>query len=311
MNGFRCVALCGALMFSVSAMAQGDIRCWTSQADACYHMEKGCTGEAMYPISELAAQAFGKVACEKCVVAEKVVYQESNLTLAVRGGTYVLCIPVSSMESLNELPESETLKSLSGAAALVHLTSIMPESKFTDFSNRVMADGWAYDSCWEPEILLPEDVLLMSRRRVGENWYFVIRPQTRYGETAEIQWNVLEWDVQLERPEALSLSCHRADTRKDQLAVADHSDASVIFESDIEAGHIIIYRCAGINTAVFHCDMDGKADDLDSTLVVGSDLTEIQLSGYINDNGQATYCCIVSDEELGDMVAGRMPEIKS
>lgn len=310
MNIFRCIALCGALMFSVSAMAQGDIRCWTSQVDACYHMDKGCTGEAMYPISESAALVFDKVACEKCIIEEAVVYRESNLTLAMRGGTYVLCIPVSSMESLNELPKSETQESLSGAAALVHLTSIMPESKFTDFSNRVMADGWAYDSCREPEIMLSEGVLLMSRRRVGENWYFVFRPQTRYGETAEIQWNVLEWDVWLETPEALNLSCDQSDIRKDQLAVADYSDASVIFEGDIEAGRIIVYRCAGINTAVLYCKVTGKAEDLNSTLVIGSDLEEIQLSGYINDSGQATYCCIISDGELGDMVAGRMPVIK-
>ena len=309
-----CLALCLMTTLSGWALAatDGDIRCWTSNSDEYYHVDKTCAGEEMFPIPERSALAFGKKACPECVEAEDpaVIHEAADIWISERGGTYVLCIPAQSMENVSDLPETDEPETMAftGEEAEKQLRDMMPESSYKDIQARIKADGWAYDSCRLPELVSEENVLYMSARRIEDDWYFVIRPETAYGDNAEIRWRIAEWDIQLESYGTLTLTCGHVQECVNVLTVEDHSDAKTVFKKSYGDLEITVYRQQGMNTAVLRDGGHRKAAA--AMLVIAGTETETALEGYTNNRKQATYCCIISDAELAGLVAGMQPELK-
>ena len=304
--------LLAMMMGCAISEAEQDIRCWTSNADNRYHMEKTCAGDGSVPISEKAALAFGKEPCEKCVVVEKpkIVYDSEELSMATRAGTYILCIPVSSMESTAALPELDWVEkwSFTGEEIEGELRNILAENAYDELMKCLKADGWAYGSCRVPELMLEEDVLFMSKRLIGEEWYFVLRPAKSYGAEINLKWRVDEWEIQMESHEALDLLKNRSDERANTLPIAVHNGAKVIFEKNYGQIDVTVYRHTGINTVVLR-DSSSNKDVLTGVLIIGGADTGTVLNGYLDSRGKATYCCVISDTELGDIVAGKIPQI--
>lgn len=299
-----------AIVLSECALSETDIRCWTSNTDNRYHMEKTCAGGELVPISEKAALAFGKVPCDKCVVVKdkEIVYEDDELSMSTRGGTYILCVPLRSMESSAALPELKSVEkqSFSGEEIESELRNILAENAYDELLDCLKADGWAHDICRIPELVLEEDTLFMSKRLIGEEWYFVLRPTKSYGAEINLKWRVDEWEIQMESHETLNLLKSRSDERANTLSVADHSGAEVLFEKNYGNVEITVYRHTGINTAVLR-DSSSNKDALSGILIIGEADTGTELNGYLDSRGKATYCCVISDTELGDLVAGKIP----
>jgi len=106
------IILCIAAMLFVNAYAgtDGDIRCWTANADPDYHMDKNRRDAEMFPISEKSAVAFGKKACADCVESEEktVLNDADGVWMAHRGGTYLLCIPYETVEGTASFKTEES-----------------------------------------------------------------------------------------------------------------------------------------------------------------------------------------------------------
>ncbi|MBR6766789.1 MAG: hypothetical protein IKM02_02435 [Clostridia bacterium] len=299
-------------MVSAFAETDTDIRCWTANEDGFYHMEPGCSGKKMYPISENAALAFGKAPCEKCVVIEtpEIIHAQADIRMASRGGTYIICIPSGNLEDDFELPQLEVPESwiLQDEAVSAWLGSMLADDDCADIFRRLDADGWARDVCRVPELIAFDDVLSMSMRLADGNWYFTIRPEKPYDSETQLRWRIAEWDIHLESESALTITRSHGAECENTVAVENHDGAGVVFENSYGNLEVTVYREQGMNTAVLRCA--GKSIPLTVNLFIGGEDMHTVLNGYINAKNQTVYCCVISDVELANLVAGKMPELR-
>jgi len=294
------------------ADTDGDIRCWTTNEDVYYHMKQDCRDEKMFPISESSALAFGKTACGNCVEVQavQIVHEPSDISLSVRNGTYVMCIPCESLEDVSSLNPYDSPESAAYVKdeAWQQLACMMPAGNCADIRRRLEADGWASDICSIPILETGEDTLLMSKRLIGDEWYFVFRPDKPYEDGTELKWRTEEWNVHMEGYGNLTVTNTGYANFVSKVEAENHSDALTVFQRDYESVRITVYRKQGMNTAVLQEKQSSKALS-GRVFLEGKDIGAA-VNGYINGQKQGTYCCVISDAELAGIVAGDMVEIR-
>jgi hypothetical protein len=263
----------------------------------------------MYPISEAAALAFGKEPCAECVIPEQksAVSMAVGIRIAERGGTYIISIPESGLDRITVEENPVGQNAISTEEAQTELSRILSEEACADFMMRYEIDGWAQDSYRIPEVICDADDLYMSSRFIGDNWHIVIRPQKSYGEEKEIRWQATEYDFRREKDESVDKIKRCSGIYAETAAVEDHSKAAKLFERDYNLMTLSVYRAEGMNTAVFRYKEDTRPRT--AVLHIGERDTGTVLNGYQDSQKRGIYCCVISDEELGYIVAGRIPDL--
>jgi len=303
------VLFCGMLAGKALAGTGGDIRCWTTNSGEVYHIRQSCVDEETFPISESAAVAFGKKPCPDCVeIEDKPVLQaDFDIRMAVRGGSYILIIPDGDIEGVQVPQTGESEKTYSGADADNEVRRLLTREAYGDFSARFEADGWAHDTARRPEVLIGEGDLCMSCRLVDDNWYIALRPKKSYGTETEVRWQVAEYDVRRENADAVTVVGALSGEYAQTVAIENHGDAETVFEKDYSILSLTVYRESGINTAVIR-DLENHAE-MQARLWIGDLDTGTVLRGYQDNQKRPTFCCVLSDVELGHIVAGKMPDL--
>lgn len=302
-------AICSGNAF---AGTDGDIRCWTSNEDTYYHMQKDCNAKEKFPISEKSAIAFGKMACGICVEKDVPVpvNVQGDIWMAGRGGTYIMCIPAGMIDDAPEF-EGDTVgesEAFTGDDAKARLRMMLNEEDFQAAQKRLESDGWVRDTSRIPELAESEKALTMNSRRIDNDWYMVIRPEKEFSKEANVRWRIGEWNYQLEDYGTLTLTNVTGPEYTSTIPVSDHTSAKAVYEKAFGDLNITVYREQGINTMVAHDAR--KAGTLSAQLFIGGHDIGISLNGYINSQKQQTYCCVLTDGELAGLVAGWVPELR-
>lgn len=285
-------ALALAALWSPACAGEADAQaiCWTTQADAYYHLNADCgytLEAARYPLSVEAAEAFDKLPCPLCAADEAEATPElPAISATERGGTWVFRVP----------------------GALLDAAALSPDAGWTETAIvRLFCETLA--ELPEARIAVPEDgALCMNLRSIDGDGYFVVRPEARYSGEAPLRWRVElagRDSFFYDDAEARVMSASEVMTAVPEL---DGGGYAQVFDSDYGEVDIAVYRAMGIDIAVLH--RRGAADEsaLKGTVRIGDLAQEIPVAGYAA-GGQSVFCCVITDTELGALVAGAVPAI--
>ena len=281
-----------------------EIYFWTTREDPYYHADKNCGGSVVrFPLSKAAAVEFDKIPCPLCGI--EVDAGETKILAGVRAGTYVFCIPQALLDEVKVEPIANftTSRQYSGTEANAMLSAILGDAAYRDFMSEYVSYGQAQTTYRAVQPVENVNWLNMNLRRIGDNWYMLIDPQQVFSEENPLEWRIVEISIIWDEVGVLTLTVEGEQYRRDYIPSQSMSNAEPIFKRDYETLDISVFREVGANIAVLHVK-DEDPDILTGEVRIGDAETEgIDVSGYINGN-TATYCCVLTDAELGALVAG-------
>lgn len=305
MKRLLCVCVFAVFLFMISlpGFAQGDIRCWTSKSDACYHIEKNCEqAEDAFPISETAAMEFQKKPCSVCMEGKKAEEREERFQCSVRGGTYVVRVPNSVLEGYFLSEDSDAPITMPFDSGRLETMSLMTDSAHEDFRARVLLDGRAQGKYRSAEPISDDSMLGTNVRQIDGAWYLVARPKQAFSESDSFKWRIIENEIAVNDDGMLSISRCGQMERESFLDIQTWNGAAPVFEIYYDWADIQIYRGLDANIAVIH-ERNANEQALIGELFIGNNTFGIGINGYMSDRNTATYCCVITEEELGKLVS--------
>ena len=313
MFGKRALCACTALaaMLLPWAMAGAEEECWTSKDDPYYHMEKDCPQAIEdYPISEVAAAAFDKAACPLCAAISGSA-DVPELRACMRGGTYVIRVPVELLAAAQISSDTgfSFQESYDGSEASDTLSEMLTDAEYLLFMAEFASSGEAQGVYRMPLPDTGEELLSMNVRLLDDAWYMVVRPDGEAPEDGVLSWRIVENRVEMDGSGALTVTCQGVEERRDAVESENRNDSETIFQAEYEGVRIDVYRAIGANIAVLHVD-EADPDALQGEVRIGkSAQSGTPVQGYMDESGGAVYCCVITDSELGALVAGKTPVI--
>ena len=207
------------------------------------------------------------------------------LSATERGGTWVIRIPAGALAAQTmgegELPE--------GVESMVNLLG--------DTLNDVIT----------ARIAVPADgALLLCLRVMDGDACIVVRPGRKYSQSNPFEWQAAEVALDIFNTGALSVT--GVSEINAIVPKSGKGKPERVFERDYDKMDIDVYRDNDITIAVLHQDGKTKKDRLTGTLAVGDMQPGIPVRGYVSGR-QTVYCCVLTDAELGALVAGSKPVI--
>lgn len=299
-----------AVFMMLPACAFADVQdgFWTCNDDLYYHFNRQC-GEAedMVPISEAAAMAFDKYACPVCIQDED---GGEDVQAVVRGGTIVVRFSdawIARPELTGVFGWSADAEYI-GEAASEKLAEYLHGDAYNSFMADYLADGKAEGRARTPAILAMDDELIMSQRHIGSDWYVILRPEEKFGDTWEMYWRIngikLRWE-----DESLF-------TNFDLQTVEEHKNLELsrsgsegpAFQIENDELKMDVYREMDTNIAVIY-EKDADVDFLaDTQLHIPGMKQGIELNGYM-DGDFGVYCCTLTEAELDLLRRQAEPEV--
>ena len=285
------------LWAAIPAQADRQEAYWTRRAELYDHAYANCGGvEGRVPISAEAAVAFDKFPCPVCVPVQE---DQTEVLGVARGGTIVLRFPGGM------LPEPE-LTSVFGwsvpvvyesDAAWARLGELLHGQDYADFAEQVRAGGVAETVVRRPVVVPIEDELILNRRHIGADWYIVVRPEERFGDSWEMYWRISGLELEMEG-DTLS-ECFTLQTveeyRTVQLSSAD--GMAPVFQRALNDLELAVFREMDANIAVI-CERGADADFLEKVgLRIGDYDCGVELSGYM-DGADGVFCCTLTEGEM-------------
>ena len=209
-----------------------------------------------------------------------------DLTATERGGTWVIRVPEAALSSMaiehGQPPEgTEDMTALLGQSLSDAITA-----RFA-----VPADG----------------SLLMCVRVIDGDGCLVVRPDTKYDARHPFRWQAVEMTGDIFGAGGMSVNGVSAvNTYAPKVSRGDYEQ---VFSREYDRLDIDVYHAGGMSIAVVHQDGKTKRDKLTGTLRIG-DQPAIPVTGYVSGK-QTIYCCVLTDAELGALVAGAKPVVTS
>lgn len=281
-----------------------EIYFWTTREEPYYHADKNCGGSVVrFPLSKDAAVEFDKNPCPLCGM--EVDAKEIEILAGVRAGTYVFCIPQALLDAVEveSIANFTTSRQYSGAEANAVLLEILGDTAYRDFMSEYALYGQAQTTYRAVQPVENADWLNMNLRRIGDNWYLLVDPNQAFSEENPLEWRIVEISIIWDAAGAVTLNVEGEQYRRDYIPSQSMSNAEPVFKRDYGTLDISVFREIGANIAVLHVKNEDP-DVLTGEVRIGDTETEgIDVSGYINGN-TATYCCVLTDAELGALVAG-------
>ena len=287
------VAMVLAVLIALTAAALGesvDGAAWTTLEDTYYHLDRDCggQGEERYPLSIEAAGEFDKQPCPLCAVNGEAGDDLPDITATERGGTWVIRVPQARLESIPlNAPEA-----IDDAGELVGLY------------------GGTLSDVMEIRAAVPcDDALFMNLRVIDGDAYMVLRPEKAYGKKRPLTWRVeaVSRDSFFDEGGEAALTGVSAELTYAPGEVGDKF--TQVYEGKNGKTDITVYRAMDCNIAVLHRSGKTKASALTGLVKVGDLEPAIPVRGYVA-GGQTVYCCVITDAELGALVAGAKPSIE-
>ena len=278
MKRWICLWIAAIAVFAGVALAEDDAaRYWTTMEDGYYHADAACGGvETRYPVSLEAAREFEKEPCPVCVAGTGI----ERVDAVERAGTWVLRVPERALAAL-PLTAGET-----------------------DDSRLATRCAGGMDGASDVRLPVTEPgPLLMNLREVGGYCYAVVRPEAPYSDENPIRWRAAAY-----RPTFFGDAEAVAEGASEVLeSLPEISDGGYtqVFSVEYTSGDIFVYRALDANIAVIHWQAVG--DPLCVELRIG-ELPGVAMEGYTTDDSRV-FCCVITDTELGALVAGAEPTI--
>lgn len=218
-----------------------------------------------------------------------------------RGGTIVVRIPWKWINSAELGPSWwGSIDQAVGESAEHALFPVIPPSKVASY----LLGGITADeririfSASAPE----NKALVMNNRPLDDNWYAVIRPESRFGGSFDLYWSVSEWSMTMQDRTAHGNLERDMETSVFPLKITSMDGAKAAWTSVYGGISYTLFEVEGIYIAVIE-EKNARAEDLPYTqLYIDApgydfDFFYTQMEGYMDGN-TGVYCCVLSDEEF-------------
>lgn len=301
-------ALILALCLPCAALGEAGSGFFTRSADLYYHYNEFCGGSGgMVPISQAAAQAFGKHVCPVCMPEEDT---GGEIQAVVRGGTIVVRFPDARLAEaeLTDVfgwSQDSVYPGDAGARMLAHC---LHGESYNAFMAELQGGGAAQGRALEPEILSGSDVMIMSLRHIGGSWYAVARSDAKPGERWNMYWRINSHALNMQ-PDGLHIVFDRQSVESWlELPLGQMGDADPVYEYSEGSLRVEAYRAMDAVIAVVY-DSAADADFLqDVQLRIGGADSGIEVTGYMNGK-TGVYCCVLTEGELAALQSGAQAEL--
>lgn len=296
------IALVLALLFAGACLAEDAALYWTRKANLYYHLNEGCAGvRDGVPISEIAAQAFGKYPCPVCVPAED---DGGGVRASARGGTIVVRFSDAWMANaeLTGVFGWSADSVYEGAAGETKLAAYLHGDAYNAFLEECARSGSAEAMAREPDVVAIHGERILSVQHIGSDWYVVVRPAEKFGDSWDMYWRID--GIRLRMVDGALRANFEQQTVEEtlELALERESGASPVYSAAAGGFSIEVYRALDVNVAVI-CETAGNADALENACLLVGDGAQIELRGYMGGE-VAVYCCALNDAELEALRSG-------
>lgn len=300
--------LAALLMLPVCAFADVQSEFWTCNEDLYYHFNRHCSGnDGLVPISETAAQAFGKYACPVCSQRED---EGEDVQAVVRGGTIVVRFSDAWLAQpeltgvFGWSPDSE----YAGEEADALLAQYLHGDAYNRFIADYLADGSAGGRARVPAVLPTGGELIMNERHLGSDWYIIVRPAVKFGGSWEMYWRINGVKLQMDG-ETLSTNFDLQTVEEHrELQLSRASGEAPVLETESDALQITVYREMDANIAVIYENAADRDFLEGAELRIPGVKQGVLLFGYM-DGERGVYCCTLTDAELALLQDGAQAEI--
>lgn len=291
------IALVVALM-GAGVIAEETSGFYTSNEDLYYHLLESCGGVAgRVPISQLAAEAFGKFACPVCSPGSSAEAPRA----AVRGGTVVVAVSDGYLagQELAGVFNWNQSEPVSQADAQEMLAEYLNGDEYLQFMNSYAEKGVAQGVARLPELM--SGGVLLSRRHLQGAWYLAVRPDVSLNQVWTVDLRICGFSLHMEQ-DALYQSFDFQTTPEAIRLQLERAQENTIYEASQGALSVSVYRELDTNIAVFY---DRTQNDLEGTgaLRIGERVPCVELEGY-QDADAWVYCCVLTDAELAALERG-------
>ena len=291
------IALVLTLLFACACLAEDAALYWTRKADLYYHLNEGCVGvRDGVPISEIAAQAFGKYPCPVCVPVKD---DGTGVRAAARGGFSDAWMANAELMGVFGWSADSVYE---GAAGETKLAAYLHGDAYNAFLAEYARSGSATDEAREPDVVAVHGERILSVRHIGGDWYVVVRPSEKFGDSWDMYWRID--GIRLHMEDGTLRTNFEQQTVEEtlELALERESGASPVYSAATEGFSIEVYRALDVNVAVI-CETAGDADALENACLLVGSCAQIELRGYM-DGDVAVYCCALNDAELEALRSG-------
>lgn len=224
-----------------------------------------------------------------------------------RGGTIVIRIPWKWMNALELGPSWwGSIFHAEGDSKEQVLFPVMPPSKVAD---------WKLQGSKDEELIRSfainreeSKALIMNRRPLDDNYYAVIRPDSKFGNVFDLHWSVSEWGMTMDDDIVHGDLKHDMETQVLSLKIDPMNDAKAAWKGNFDGFKIALFEVDGIYVAVIE-EKGAKDEDLRYTqLYIDApgydfDYFYTRMEGYMDD-GTGVYCCVLSEDEARLMMDG-------
>lgn len=295
------LCLCG------TACAQED-GFFTRSDDLCYHYNAICGGEeGRVPISEKAGKAFGKEACTVCIPAE----DEALPPRAVaRGGTIAVKFSQAwlDQQELSGVFGFMGADQDSGAEAHRLLKQYLHGESYNAFLESWLQTGKAEGRSNMPHILPAGNARILSCRRIGSDWYIIVRPGGKFGRKWEMYWRVSSYALRAEGESLYSEFDLQTVEENYPLQLESMNDSMAVYTGERDLLTIEVYAALEGNIAVIR-EKNVRIQSHDGVrLVIGGRDAGIEMNGY-TDGDETVYCCMLTDAELNLLQSNARAEL--
>lgn len=290
-----------------AALAQED-GFFTRSDDLCYHYNPACGGEeGRVPISEKAGKAFGKEACTVCIQAE----DEALPPQAVaRGGTIAVRFSQGwlDQQELSGVFGFMGADRDSGAQAHRLLKQYLHGDDYNAFLESWQQTGSAEGRANIPYILPAGNAQILASRRIGSDWYIIVRPGEKFSRKWEMYWRVSSYALRAEGDSLYSEFDLQTVEEHYPLQLESMNDSKAVYSGERDLLTIEVYEALGGSIAVIREKNAVIRGSEGVRLVIGGRDTGIEMSGYA-DGKETIYCCMLTDAELNQLRANARAEL--
>lgn len=276
---------------------------YTSNADLYYHLLEACGGvTGRVPISQRAAEAFGKYACPVCSPGSNAEAPRA----AVRGGTVVVAVSDGYLagQALEGVFNWNQSAPVNEADAEEMLAEYLNGDDYLAFMNSYAEKGVAQGVARLPELV--SGGMLLSRRHLEGVWYLAMRPDASLNQVWTVDLRIRGFSLHMEQ-NALYQSFDFQTTPEQIRLQLERAQEATIYEASQGALSVSVYHEINTNIAVFY---DRTGNDLEGAgaLCIGGRTPCVEMSGY-QDADAWVYCCVLTEAELAALERGETMEI--
>ena len=314
MRKLICILAMAAILFCA---AQAEEIYTTDTDDLYYHVSAICSGyTGLTSTSAKDAQKSGRFPCPVCVPDDT--QWQAGVAAVARGNTII----VRFADSWLSEPELTGVFGFASpeTAKISETAAFLAEDLHGEAYSRVLQEiesGSLDATIIRTPAIVPEyidghdSITILSRRHIGNAWYYAIRPVDPVGDTWNMYWRINGSELQT-RGDEIQLSFTQQTVENHYPLSAPRFSDPAAFSRLYDGCQVDVFTDAGAdvfaNVAVI-TQFDADTDYLqDSVLCIG-DQVRIPINGYL-DGANGIFCCVLTDAEYAYLAGGAKASIQ-